>query len=206
MQDHAEPEGVGLPDSHDSAPVPVQGRPVKQRGGFLEYLGELPLLIISAIVLAWVIKSFVAQPFVIPSQSMAETLVPGDRVVVTKVSYRLKDPLPGEVIVFQAPERSGMSDQDFIKRIVARSGDEVEVRGGRLFINGRRMRESYVVLPDTPDSQFGPETVPENAYFVMGDNRSNSKDSRYFGAVSRERIRGKAIAIYWPPQRAGLLK
>lgn len=205
MQDHAEPEGVGLPESQDGAPIPIQGRPVKQRGGILEYLGELPLLIISAIVLAWVIKSFVAQPFVIPSQSMAETLVPGDRVVVTKVSYRLKDPVPGEVIVFQAPEASGMSDQDFIKRIVARSGDEVEVRGGRLFINGRRMRESYVV-PDTPDSEFGPETVPENAYFVMGDNRSNSKDSRYFGAVGRERIIGKAVAIYWPPPRMGLLK
>ena len=205
MPDNAEPEGLRLPDSSESAPIPVQGRPVRQGGRIIEYLGELPVLIISAIVLAWVIKSFIAQPFVIPSQSMAETLVPGDRVVVTKVNYRVKSPIPGEVIVFQAPERSGMSDQDFIKRIVARSGDEVEVRGGHLFVNGRRMREPYIT-PDNPDSEFGPETVPKNAYFVMGDNRSNSKDSRFFGAVGRERIIGKAIAIYWPPPRAGLIR
>lgn len=205
MPDNAGTEGLKLPDSFESSPIDVQGQPVKQGGGILEYLGELPILIISAIVLAWVIKSFIAQPFVIPSQSMAETLVPGDRVVVTKVNYRVKSPIPGEVIVFQAPERSGMSDQDFIKRIVAASGDEVEVRRGRLFVNGRRMSEPYIT-PDNPDSEFGPETVPKNAYFVMGDNRSNSKDSRYFGAVGKERIIGKAIAIYWPPQRMGLLK
>lgn len=174
----------------------------EKRGEFLGFLRELPVLIITAVVLAWLIKSFVIQPFYIPSGSMEPTLYPGDRVLVNKFIYSFEKTDPGDIVVFVPP---GSTDKDFIKRIVATEGQEIEVEGGKVHINGHEKSEPYVIC--TYDSNiYGPERVPLNNVFVMGDNRPNSQDSRVFGPLNKNAIVGKAFMIYWPPQRIRFLK
>ena len=182
-----------------------EGAARKEKDSFLSFLGELPVLIITAIVVAWLIKTFIVQPFYIPSSSMEPTLLPGDRVLVSKLSYRFAEPKPGNVVVFIAPEPQGVVETDFIKRIVAISGMRVEETNGRLLIDGKVQDEPFT-RPDNPTNNYGPSTVPANKVFVMGDNRGNSKDSRYFGPINRDDLVGKAFFVYWPPGRAGLLK
>lgn len=204
---------------------PPEGRrpeePHEERQGPFHFLRELPGLIIIALVLALVIKSFLIQAFFIPSQSMEPTLQVGDRVLVNKLVYRFREPRRGEVIVFENPQHvdqdrnpvaafwhwvtEGLGftadpNKDFIKRLVAVPGDTVEVKGGRVFVNGERVRESY--LNEHRDvSDYGPFTVPEGHVFVMGDNRANSQDSRSpsVGPVPEENIVGRAFIILWPP-------
>lgn len=179
--------------------------PAKEKDSFLSFLGELPVLIITAIVVAWLIKTFLVQPFYIPSGSMEPTLLPGDRVLVSKLSYRFGAPKPGNIVVFIAPEIAEAVETDFIKRIIGTPGMTVEEMNGRLLVNGRPKDEPYT-RADNPTASFGPATVPSGKVFVMGDNRGNSKDSRYFGAIKEKSLVGKAFFVYWPPNRVGLLK
>lgn len=180
------------------------GPPPKEKDSFLSFLGELPLLIITAVVVAWLIKTFVVQPFYIPSSSMEPTLYPGDRVLVSKFTYRFTPPKPEDVVVFIAPDNQSQVEQDFIKRIIGTAGMRIEVDDGQLVVNGDAMNEPYI-RADNPGSNYGPTTVPKNDIFVMGDNRANSKDSRYFGPISKKRLVGKAFLVYWPINRAGIL-
>lgn len=178
------------------------------------------LIVIVIIVLF--IRAFVAQAYNIPSGSMKPTLLVGDFILVNKLVYRFSEPKRGDIVVFKYPIDPNI---DFIKRIVALPGEEVEVRNNQVFINGKplplievgRGEENSVrkviyeeVLPegikhkvqfyeDFPFSKrdFGPVVVPPNHYFVMGDNRDNSEDSRYWGFVPRENIVGKAFVIYF---------
>lgn len=182
--------------------LPVEEKTAKD--SFLSFLGELPVLILTAVVVAWIIKTFVVQPFYIPSSSMEPTLLPGDRVLVSKFVYRFTKPKPGDVVVFVAPSTNASFEQDFIKRVVATEGMKLKVKAGRLYINGKPQKENFT-RPDTPSSFFGEITVPKGTVFVMGDNRANSKDSRYFGPIKKESILGKAYVIYWPPDRFGWL-
>jgi len=174
----------------------------EKRGELIAFLKELPILIITAVILAWLIKAFVLQPFYIPSGSMEPTLYPGDRVLVNKFIYRLQEPKGGDVIVFVPP---GDTNRDFIKRIVAVQGQEVEVKTGKVYINGKARFEPYT-MSSYDSNNFGPERVPLNNLFVMGDNRPNSQDSRVFGPLSKNSVVGKAFMIYWPPQRIRFLK
>ena len=174
----------------------------EKRGELIAFLKELPILIITAVILAWLIKAFVLQPFYIPSGSMEPTLYPGDRVLVNKFIYRLQEPKAGDVIVFVPP---GDTNRDFIKRIVAVQGQEVEVKTGKVYINGKARSEPYT-MSSYDSNNFGPERVPLNNLFVMGDNRPNSQDSRVFGPLSKNSVVGKAFMIYWPPQRIRFLK
>src|SRR5919202_6949041 len=146
----------------------------KKSGGFLEFL--IILLVTFALVFGFV-RPFVVEAFYIPSESMVPTLEIGDRVFVNKFVYRFSEPRRGDIVVFKSIE--GEND-DLIKRIVGVPGDEVELRNGLLFVNGERYRERYVNKEFPDDSFFGPITVPEGKVFVMGDNRANSRDSRYF--------------------------
>ena len=183
-----------------------EGRePAREKESFLSFLGELPVLIITAIVVAWLIKTFIIQPFYIPSSSMEPTLLPGDRVLVSKFTYRFGQPDPGDVIVFAAPQARDVAEQDFIKRIVAVPGMSVEVENGKLLIDGKVQTETYI-KPDNINSNFGPSTVPAGKVFVMGDNRPNSKDSRFFGPIDKRELVGKAFFVYWPPGRGGFLR
>jgi signal peptidase I len=173
--------------------------------------------IVVALLLAFVIRAFVVQAFKIPSGSMLETLQIGDHLLVTKFAYDLRlpstvfldttdgkvlytvsDPERGDIIVFKYPEDE---TKDFIKRIIALPGETIEIRDKVVYIDGQPLDEPYVrhtkhTMEPVRDN-FGPYTVPEGRYFVMGDNREASHDSRWWGPVKREKIVGKALVIYW---------
>jgi signal peptidase I len=170
-----------------------------------------------AVLLALVIRTLVVQAFTIPSGSMMDTLLVGDYILVNKFLYGpeipfteqrvpgLRDPQRGDIIVFKYPQDE---KRDFIKRIVGTPGDTVQVRGHQVYVNAQPIREPYIKrvegpLPSTGQTYCGyaygcePTVVPPNSYFVMGDNRDNSQDSRYWGFVKRDKIKGKAFLIYW---------
>ena len=191
----------------------------------LSFLWELPILILVALVVAVVIKTFLLQAFFIPSGSMIPTLEISDRVLVNKLSYALGgEPERGDVVVFDSPFLTGEVEEsltdkvarniaealglqtataeDLIKRVVAVEGDTLEVVDNTVLVNGIALVEPY--LPPTasmPD--YGPETIPADHVFVMGDNRSRSQDSRRFGPVPVEDIIGRAFVRVWPVDRWG---
>ena len=179
----------------------------RRKSAWREYAEAL----VVALLLAFVIRTFVVQPFKIPSESMCNTLLVGDQLLATKFDYGLKIPftdirvyqgeLPqrGDVVIFKYPKEPGV---DFIKRIVGIPGDSIEMRDKQLYRNGVAVTEDYIrvdephrVLPGRDN--FGPVTVPDNSYFVMGDNRDNSMDSRFWGFVAKDDIIAKARRIYW---------
>jgi signal peptidase I len=176
--------------------------------------------IVIAVILALFIRTFVVQAFKIPTGSMENNLLIGDHLLVNKlvfgpsVSSIERTVLPmaaihrGDVVVFKYPVEP---ERDFIKRVIGLPGESVELREKKVYINGKGLDESYVhfLLPPGSASEthevtshdvrehYGPVTVPENQYFVMGDNRDNSQDSRYWGFLPRGYIKGKALVIYW---------
>lgn len=167
-----------------------------------------------AVVLALFIRAFVVQAFKIPSGSMEPTLQVGDHILVNKFIYGIRLPVTntkmipvsrperGDIMVFEYPVEP---DKDFIKRVVAVPGDVVEIRDKKVYVNGRLVDQYTVkhtkkrVLPGTVNARdnFGPVIVPEDAYFVLGDNRDNSYDSRFWGFVKDSAIKGEAFIIYW---------
>lgn len=167
--------------------------------------------LIVALVLALIIRTFIVQAFKIPSESMLQTLLVGDHLLASKFAYGVRipftgtyvyrgdDPLRGDIIIFEYPKDPSV---DYIKRIVAIPGDTVEIRNKQLYRNGEAVNEPYTRFTE-PDhvapvrDNFGPVTVPAEKYFVMGDNRDNSLDSRFWGFVDRSAIRAKAWRIYW---------
>jgi len=206
-----------------TAPEP-DGSPKKEteeRGGILDFFKELPGLIIIAFALALLIKTFLIQAFFIPSESMTPTLLIGDRVLVNKLVYDFGEPQHGDVIVFENPSLSepdrnvfevvwdwlieglGFSTdptKDFIKRVVGLPGDTVEMRNGKVFVNGGRIPEPYISNRGAQD--FAPTQVDPEHVFVMGDNRPNSQDSRSaLGQIPMDKIVGKAFVLLWPPSR-----
>lgn len=174
-------------------------------------LKEYAEALIVALILAFIIRSFVVQAFKIPSGSMLQTLQIGDHLLVTKFAYGVKIPFTNSMIIErEGPERSDIivfefpedPSKDFIKRVVAVPGDVVEIREKKLFLNGEEQHESYIQHVDTSTTvprrdNFGPVMVPENKYFVLGDNRDESYDSRFWGFVERDTIAGKALILYW---------
>src|SRR5712692_1683661 len=164
--------------------------------GAWEFLKTL----IIAFVLAQLIMVSVAQAFQVEQYSMEPTLLPHDRVLVDKFSYRLRQPHRGDVIVLRYPLNP---QRNYIKRIVALPNDTLEVKSGALYVNGQRVSEPY--LNGTPQGTYGPFMVPADSVFVMGDNRNNSEDSRAFGALKKEFIVGQALLVYWPIQHVRIL-
>lgn len=162
-------------------------------------------MIIAAVAFALVfgiVRPFIVEAFVIPSESMVPTLMVGDRVLANKFIYDFTDPEKGDVAVFRSVEVEG---EDLIKRVVGTPGDTVEVREGKLYVNGEPQNEPYIKKDggiSPPQQEF---TVPEDSFFVMGDNRSNSRDSRFFGPVPEENLEGEAFVTFWPPGRLGTL-
>jgi signal peptidase I len=215
--------GPAVPNRKGSTASTGDGKPTEQRRGFLGFLKELPGLILIAFVLALLIKSFLVQAFYIPSTSMLPTLHVGDRVLVNKLVYTVGEPQRLDVIVFRNPkypetdrgffgaighwliEGLGVStdpNRDFIKRVIGLPGDTVEVRKGRVLVNGGRLEEPYARDERDRGSSYGPVTVPDGKYFVMGDNRPNSSDSRTsLGFIPEDKIVGKAFVLLWPPSR-----
>ncbi|HEX3453984.1 MAG TPA: signal peptidase I [Gaiellaceae bacterium] len=184
---------------------------------------EWVVLIVAAVVIAIVIKSFLFQAFYIPSASMEPTLNIGDRILVNKLSYDLHDVNRGDIIVFaSAPNKEWIDANidDLVKRVIALPGDTItECGNSRICINGHELKESYLpkdVLPSAPwpsttppgcepDSPEGGCTVPAGHYFVMGDNRDDSLDSRRHGPIKESSIVGRVFLRIWPPGRIGFM-
>lgn len=168
--------------------------------------------ILIALVLALFIRTFVVQAFKIPSGSMIPTLLVGDHILVSKFVYGIKNPFTGSVIVpVKEPRRNDVivfkyplnPSQDFIKRVIALPGETVEIINKKVYINGQAIDEPTVQFTDNlvssekPRDNFGPVTVPAHSLFVMGDNRDNSHDSRFWLFVDYKDIKGKAFVMYW---------
>lgn len=157
-------------------------------------------LVLSFVVVFGFVRPFVVEPFYVSSGSMSQTLRSGDSVLAAKFAYRLAEPRRDALVVFEDPTDA---NRVLMKRVVGVAGDTVGVRDGVLYVNGERKREPYVDHRLTDSTFFGPVRVPEGHVFVMGDNRSNSKDSRSFGAVPEEDLLGEVFVRFWPPGRAG---
>jgi signal peptidase I len=156
--------------------------------------------ILIAVVLAIVIRFFILEVFLVDGSSMLPTLNDRERLIVNKFQYHFQDPQAGDVLIFSFSE-----DRDFIKRVIGVAGDEVQVEEGQILVNGVPFTEDYI--NDTTQGHYGPVTVPEGYYFVMGDNRNNSMDSRdpAVGFISSEQIKGKAFLVFWPLQNIRLI-
>lgn len=210
-------------DSSSGSQVP--GTPAKRaKKSKVSFLVELPILVLVALVVAVLIKTFLVQAFWIPSGSMIHTLEINDRVLVNKLSYAFGEPEPGDVIVFDPPFGAEEEDEpllqavvrniaeslglqtpaveDLIKRVIAVGGQELEVVDSQVLIDGIPIDEPYLdesaFMPD-----FGPVDVPVGTVFVMGDNRPRSQDSRRFGPIDTNSIVGRAFVRVWPFDRWG---
>ena len=221
----ASEEGVPLPRPGDAPSA--RSRRQQQRSGSGSFLRELPVLLLIALVLAFLLRTFVVQVFYIPSSSMEPTLSINDRMVVEKVTYLFRDPLRGEIVVFEGEELGEVdpdatagerfvrvvgqflgvvpaSARDFVKRVIGLPGDEIRIEEGVVFVNDVALDEPYVAFEDPSD--FGPVTVPDDALFFLGDNRPNSSDSRRgLGFVPVDKVVGRSAAIIWPFDNATLL-
>lgn len=222
------PASTAPTTSMGSAPArPPEPSQPEGKDGFIDFLKELPVLVVVAFGIALLIKTFVVQAFFIPSGSMENTLLVNDRVLVSKFLYRFEHPHYRDVIVFVSPmqpveprvshgpignlfrslaEGLGLqsSERDFIKRVIATEGQTVQVKEGAVFVGGKRLSEPYI-HDQLPMPDYGPLTVPRGDLFVMGDNRSNSQDSRVFGPIKRSSVVGRAFILIWPPDRIRLL-
>jgi signal peptidase I len=198
----------------------------KKRSSASGSLLELVMIVAVALGLALGIQAFLVKPYRIPSPSMVPTLVEGQRILVNRIGNRFSDPEVGDIIVFHPPsgaeggEACGVpvredeacpeptdehADTNYVKRMVAGPGDRIAVRDGKVILNGRRQNEPYAQACEANKCDLSEITVPADHYFMMGDNRGASNDSRFWGPVPRDWIIGGAFATYWPPKRIGLL-
>src|SRR5215468_8149433 len=193
----------------DQATMEAQAH-VKTKSTFREYAEAIGM----ALLLALFIRTFIVQAFKIPSGSMIPTLQIGDHILVNKLSYGLRMPFlehylvqyanvqRGDVVVFIYPEDRS---KDFIKRVIGVAGDTVEIRAKKIFINGKQVDDPHAYFAGyDPQAgavgsgdDYGPKVVPQHHIFVMGDNRDGSYDSRFWGFVNLDDVRGKAFLIYW---------
>ena len=213
LRDDPPPDGpIGLEANGEQD----EPRKRKKKAGPLQSALEWVAVIVGALLVALVVKTFLFQAFYIPSASMEPTLEEGDRVLVNKVSYDLHDVNRGDVIVFELDDEDVGPDgiKDLIKRVIGLPGDEIESRDGVVYVNGKALEEPYLaegmVTGDPQDSrnpQIEPQTVPDGHVFVLGDNRSNSADSRYpyRGPIAIDSIVGRAFILVWPPPEIGTL-
>jgi signal peptidase I len=177
---------------------------------FIAMFVSIPVLLIP--ILVFTSRQFVAEARSIPSDAMVPTLKIDDRLMINKLDYRFNTPQRGDIVVFSPTNtlRDQYQAKDaFIKRIIGLPGDRVQVTKGKVYINNQQLDENYVNKESLPDQQpapdWGPQIVPPNSYMVLGDNRNDSLDSRYWGFVPRENIIGKATQRFWPFNRAGSL-
>ncbi len=202
------------------------------RKPFLSSVLELVLVVVSALVLALAIQAFIVKPYRIPSGSMLPTLQINQRVLVNRIGSDFSSPQLGDIVVFHPPkayadgclnpnegqvgpsherpcdaQRTVRSSETFIKRVVGLPGDRISIRNGHVIRNGAPEKDAYIERcnGEMSCSFPGTITIPRGDYFMMGDNRPDSEDSRYWGPVPRSWIIGKAFFTYWPPDRIGFL-
>ncbi|MCY4370937.1 MAG: signal peptidase I [bacterium] len=210
------------PDADEAGPSHSVYRHGRDRPRVFRFFRELPGVLLLALVLAVVIKTFLLQAFFIPSSSMLPTFEIDDRVLVSKIAYRLSGPQPGDLIVFDSPFASDSPQEplwergvrnvlesvgvrtaqveDLIKRVIAVGGDRLEIRGNRVLVNGIPLDEPYLAAGYRM-RDMAAFYVPAGHVWVMGDNRDNSQDSRRFGPVPSEDVVGRAFVRIWPLTR-----
>ena len=189
-------------------PQPPKNGPAhrKSNGSSARSIVEWVVILVAALTVAIVVKTFLIQAFYIPSGSMEPTLHPGDRVLVNKLSYDLHPIHRGDIVVFRRPpsEAGDTTIRDLIKRVIGLPGDRIEARDGVVYINGQALKEPYLPA-GTVTTTLPLTTVPSGQYFVLGDNRGNSKDSRFIGPIPGHLIVGRAFVRVWPLSGLGLL-
>jgi signal peptidase I len=184
------------------APTPLpEAVPIKPK--FLRTIaGWARDLAVSLIVSALIIV-FLYQPVKVEGTSMLPGLTDQERIFINKFVYHLEPISRGDIVVFRYPRDTAKS---YIKRVIAVPGDRVRIDDGRVYVNGRRIRETYVPDDYRDDRSYAETVVPADSYFLLGDHRSSSSDSRDFGPVERGYIYGKAVFVYWPMEKLGVLK
>lgn len=171
---------------------------------------EVVIIIIIALILSAIVRAFLVETYEVPTGSMEPTIAVGDRILSQRVSYYKGTPEPGDIVTFSDPVEP---DRTLVKRTIAVAGDTVDISGGNLYINGELQSEEYVHgQPTYPLASYDasltisyPYTIPDGYIWVMGDNRTNSADSRYFGPVKESSVSGKVFFRYWPFARFGKL-
>lgn len=191
-----EPAGYGA--TQPAAPT-VEPPPEKTRRSHRTLI-EWAAILVVAVVAAVLLRTFVIQPYYIPSGSMEPTLRVGDKVLVNKLSYHMHGVHRGDVVVFQKPPNDYSPDiKDLIKRVIGLPNETISGRDGHVYIDGRLLNEKWLPKgPSSTTSSFGPVHIPAGDYFVMGDNRTNSSDSRVIGPIPGSLIVGRAFLIVWP--------
>lgn len=192
---NSDPERVERQQRRASRPLASQApRKTEKKSGALRAIVEVVVIVGVAFVVAMLVQAFIVKPFTIHQVSMQPTLLERDRILLNRLSYHFRDPKNGDIVVFHSPLSKG---EDLVKRVVAVGGDRVEIKEGSLYVNGEQRIEPYL-----KDQDFGGELaetlIPEGKVFVLGDNRNNSGDSRYFGPIDNESIIGCAFCVYWP--------
>lgn len=191
---------------------------------FWQQVRELLIILVLAAIVAVLIQSFMVKAFIIPSSSMSPTLQVGDRVMVDRMTYYFRKPRRGDIVVWRYPPDDPRSKTTsnplywpieqigetlhlthrgttpFVKRIIATEGETLEIKNGQVYINGKRIDEPYIVKDA---SNFGPVKVPPGMFYGLGDNRPNSRDSRFFGPIPYSAIIGRVFLIWWPPSHFG---
>jgi len=187
---------------NDVTPGPLSEAPAVEHGSRLGPLFSWARDLLLSLIIAAVIILFIYQPVQVEGTSMEPTLVPNERIFINKFTYRfgLERIERGDMVVFWYPAGSSKS---YIKRVIGLPGEEVSIDKGTVYVNGKPLREDYVLPAHRDASNMLPQRVPENSYFVLGDHRQSSKDSRSIGSISRSSIYGKAVFVYWPPDRIG---
>jgi len=191
-------------ESQDSV-VPNSATEPEEKTNTLRWLLETAAMVALAFLLAQGIKTYILQPFVVPTGSMETTIMTGDRVLSEKISLYFGDPQQGDIVVFDDPQ--GRHPQ-LIKRIVATEGQTVDIQDGKVLVDGQVLPEPYLDpgIITNPGTEPLPLTVPENQVWLMGDNRPNSGDSRFLGPQPLDAINARAFATYWPLDRIGMLE
>jgi len=185
-------------DTYHSGVNSESSQPKESRSGFLRFLVDILETLVLSVVL-FVSINLISARIRVDGASMEPTLVTGEYVIVSRISYRLGSPQRGDIIVFHFPRDP---KEEYIKRVIGLPGDEVEVRNGAVYVNGQPLDETYLKVKI---DYSGTWTVPAGQLFVLGDNRNNSSDSHDWGTVPMDYVVGKAILVYWPPPSWGLV-
>jgi signal peptidase I len=184
-------------------------KPEPQKGRGYRALIEWTIILIAVLLCTVLLRSYVVQSFSIPSLSMYPTLKVGDRIIVNKLSYHLHGVQRGDIVVFASPPLEDQEYADLVKRVIGLPGETISAKDGHVYINGKRLNEPWLppgaasytgALPGDAHPQFdlpGPVKIPPGEYFVMGDNRTDSEDSRFFGPIPRSLFVGRAEVVAW---------
>lgn len=188
-----------------SSKTPQSFSSVPSKYTMSRFVRDVVEVVVPAIILFLIIRAFFLESRFVPSPSMVPTIQVQDRFLLNKTAYWFKTPQRFQIVVFKPPARAGVKD-DFVKRIIGLPGETIKIHGGVVYINDQPLTEPYISPDRAPIGEFGPYIIPEGNVFVMGDNRNNSQDSRYWGPLPLKNIKGEAWLRFWPLNRAGVIK